>query len=114
MSDLIHWLTTTRTKEDLAKEVASQAHTIAKLRDRVVKLEVENFWLKAKDSRYKDQRDELLKFVKSAPVGSGVCCCGAAMEDHPFDDHQPTDMWDYSISQMEKKFKEEENNVPQT
>lgn len=30
-------------------------------------------------------------FIKTAPVNSGVCCCGADMAQHPHDNHSPVD-----------------------
>lgn len=44
---------------------------------------------------------EFLEFVKTAPVSSGVCCCGENMDEHadPMScGHTPTDQWDYSLS----------------
>ena len=45
---------------------------------------------------------ELLRdFIKTAPVASGVCCCGESMEGHssPMScGHSPVDMWDYSAA----------------
>lgn len=42
-----------------------------------------------------------LDFVKTAPVSSGVCCCGDDMEKHtdPMScGHSPVDQWNYSLS----------------
>lgn len=44
---------------------------------------------------------EFIEFVKTAPVSSGVCCCGCDMSDHPEAmecGHVPTDQWHYSLS----------------
>lgn len=41
---------------------------------------------------------EFIEFVRNAPVSSGFCCCGDAMDKHgPFDGHAPTDQWEYSL-----------------
>jgi hypothetical protein len=51
-------------------------------------------------AQYKKQRDDLLAFMQSAPVSSGVCCCGDDMQRHgnPMDcGHSPVDEWDYSV-----------------
>ncbi|TGV26372.1 hypothetical protein [Mesorhizobium sp. M4B.F.Ca.ET.143.01.1.1] len=45
---------------------------------------------------------DFIEFVKSAPVSSGVCCCGDDMETHPEPiscGHTPVDQWHYSLSQ---------------
>lgn len=42
-----------------------------------------------------------VEFVKTAPVQSGVCCCGDSMDNHPSPmscGHSPVDQWDYSLS----------------
>lgn len=41
-----------------------------------------------------------LEFVKTAPVASGVCCCGQPMDQHY--DHQPVDQWEYSLERWLK------------
>jgi hypothetical protein len=40
---------------------------------------------------------EFINFLKTAPVDSGVCCCGDRMDDHSPHDHSPVDQWDYSL-----------------
>jgi len=43
---------------------------------------------------------EFIEFVKSAPVSSGVCCCGEPMNGHPDPmscGHTPVDQWEYSL-----------------
>lgn len=51
-------------------------------------------------THYKAQRDELLEFIRSAPVTSGVCCCGNDMAQGGCDGHTPLDMWDYQVRLM--------------
>lgn len=38
--------------------------------------------------------DEFIAFLRSAPVDSGVCCCGG----RDCTDHQFVDQWDWSLS----------------
>lgn len=50
--------------------------------------------------QYKLQRDNLLAFIRKAPVSSGVCCCGEEMQkhDHPMTcGHTPVDTWDHAV-----------------
>lgn len=49
---------------------------------------------------YKKQRDDLLKFIQTAQVSSGVCCCGDDMKAHASPmicGHNPVDMWDHAV-----------------
>jgi hypothetical protein len=42
-----------------------------------------------------------VEFVKYAPIGSGVCCCGDDMETHASGwvcGHEPVDQWSYSLN----------------
>lgn len=39
----------------------------------------------------------LQDFIREAPVGSGVCCCGNDMANHPLEDHSPVDEWDHAV-----------------
>lgn len=63
---------------------------------------------------YKAQRDELLAFMRRAPVSSGVCCCGDDMEKHASPmicGHSPVDQWDdsvYSWAEQIAKFDREQ------
>lgn len=51
---------------------------------------------------------EFIEFVRSAPVSSGVCCCGSNMEDHdPYCWHSPVDQWDWSLSQWLEEINKE-------
>lgn len=41
---------------------------------------------------------EFLAWCESAPVGSGVCCCGDHMDGHGhYADHGAVDEWDHSL-----------------
>ena len=43
---------------------------------------------------------EFIVFVESAPVSSGVCCCGEDMATHSSESacgHTPKDQWDHSL-----------------
>lgn len=44
--------------------------------------------------------DDFIEFVRSAPVASGICCCGDNMDRHsdPSCGHSPVDQWDRSLS----------------
>lgn len=45
--------------------------------------------------------DKLVEFIKRAPVESGVCCCGDAMDQHNdpmWSGHAPVDMWDHNVN----------------
>lgn len=51
-------------------------------------------WLKLKIA------SEFVQFVKEAPVGTGVCCCGDNMHNHCNQyscGHTPRDEWDYAL-----------------
>jgi hypothetical protein len=52
------------------------------------------------------QRDNLLEFIKRAPVSSGVCCCGDSMEKHSSVDHTPVDMWDHAVLSFVEEMKD--------
>jgi len=39
------------------------------------------------------QQRRFAEFVMHAPVGTGICCCGESMDNHPSTDHQPVDEW---------------------
>lgn len=44
-----------------------------------------------------------VSFLETAPVSSGVCCCGAPIEghaDHALFGHSPKDKWDYAVESM--------------
>ena len=54
---------------------------------------------------------EFIEFVRTAPVSSGVCCCGESMDDHPeasMCGHTPTDQWDWSLHLWLEQIKEED------
>ena len=54
---------------------------------------------------------EFIQFVKTAPVRSGVCCCGEDMDKHPAPEscgHAPVDQWDWSLHLWLEQIKEEE------
>lgn len=43
---------------------------------------------------------EFVEFVRSAPVSSGICCCGDTLVGHsdPYScGHTPVDQWDHSV-----------------
>jgi hypothetical protein len=64
---------------------------------------------------YKRQRDNLLAFMQSAPVSSGVCCCGDDMNKHgnPMDcGHNPVDMWDNSVASFVTEFEKFDAAAP--
>lgn len=49
---------------------------------------------------------EFLGWCESAPVGSGVCCCGDAMESHGhYADHGAVDEWDHSLDNWAKELR---------
>jgi hypothetical protein len=71
--------------------------------------------LTEREAAYKKQRDDLLAFMQSAPVSSGVCCCGSDMEKHGmYDGHSPVDTWDYAVQGWAKQIAEfdAENPTP--
>jgi hypothetical protein len=48
---------------------------------------------------------DLLRFIRSAPVSSGTCCCGTQMNQHcSSSDHVPIDMWEHSSDLYLKKY----------
>lgn len=49
---------------------------------------------------------EFADFVKTAPVSSGVCCCGDPIDGHT-ESHNPVDQWDYSLSKWLEKIDKE-------
>lgn len=50
---------------------------------------------------------KFMDFVESAPVDSGICCCGGSMSDHDYHgDHAPVDQWDVNVSAWIKEIKE--------
>lgn len=54
-----------------------------------------------------EQMKEFIRFVRNAPVSSGVCCCGMSMTDHPEamdSGHVATDQWHYDVSQWSIQF----------
>lgn len=49
---------------------------------------------------------KFMDFVESAPVDSGICCCGGSMSDHDYHgDHAPVDQWDVSLADFLKELK---------
>ena len=49
------------------------------------------------------QIEMLREFIARAPVSSGVCCCGEAIDGHsnPMScGHTPVDLWDHSVEQI--------------
>lgn len=49
---------------------------------------------------------EFLAWCESAPVGSGVCCCGGNMESHGhYADHGAVDEWDHSLGNWAKELR---------
>lgn len=56
-------------------------------------------------------------FVMSAPVGSGICCCGDDMENHSSGwicGHEAVDQWNYSLLCWQKEFDAIYNNNEET
>ncbi len=49
-------------------------------------------------------RIEMMReFIARAPVSSGVCCCGEAIDGHSSPmicGHSPVDLWDHSVEQI--------------
>ena len=46
------------------------------------------------------QIEMLRDFIETAPVSTGVCCCGESMEGHSSSmncSHTPVDLWDHSV-----------------
>lgn len=56
---------------------------------------------------YKAQRDMLIDFIRTAPVGTGTCCCGDDMKNHALDSHSPCDQWDYQVRLMVEQIERE-------
>lgn len=49
---------------------------------------------------------EFLAWCESAPVGSGVCCCGDYIEGHgTHGDHGAVDEWDHSLGSWAKELR---------
>ena len=49
------------------------------------------------------QIEMMREFIARAPVSSGVCCCGEAIDGHssPMScGHSPVDLWDHSVEQI--------------
>ena len=49
------------------------------------------------------QIEMMREFIARAPVSSGVCCCGEAIDGHSSPmicGHSPVDLWDYSVEQI--------------
>ena len=49
------------------------------------------------------QIEMMREFIARAPVSSGVCCCGEAIDGHssPMScGHNPIDLWDHSVEQI--------------
>lgn len=47
---------------------------------------------------------EFLAWCESAPVGSGVCCCGDYIEGHP-GDHGAVDEWNHSLDNWARELR---------
>lgn len=50
----------------------------------------------------------IVDLVCTAPVSSGVCCCGDSMDNHPNPmncGHSPLDMWDNAVANLLKEAK---------
>ena len=63
-----------------------------------LRLEVER--LRAELSELKTREAKLIEFIRTAPVASGVCCCGQSMDGHADPmvcGHTPKDQWDWSV-----------------
>ena len=46
------------------------------------------------------QIEMMRDFIETAPVSTGVCCCGESMEGHSSSmncSHTPVDLWDHSV-----------------
>lgn len=56
------------------------------------------------DDKWQTMVIRLMNFIESAPVSSGVCCCGDYMDKHNSSDHSPVDMWDYDVMMMREEF----------
>lgn len=68
-------------------------------------------------AHYKRHREMLRDMMRSAPVGTGVCCCGDDMQRHsnPMDcGHSPRDQWDWSVECIEKRIEQEDAQTPPT
>lgn len=49
------------------------------------------------------QIEMMREFIARAPVSSGVCCCGEAIDRHSSPmicGHSPVDLWDHSVEQI--------------
>ena len=49
------------------------------------------------------QIEMMRDFIETAPVSTGVCCCGESMEGHSSSmncSHTPVDLWDHSVEQI--------------
>lgn len=54
---------------------------------------------------FKEFSARLIEFVETAPVASGICCCGESMENHSaYTGHTAVDMWDNAVAQQRKAF----------
>lgn len=78
--------------------------SVLSLRERAAKLEEDLDLSITRDATINLLKQTLVKLfdgVASAPVGSGVCCCGDDMTKHPSAfscGHTPVDMWDNYLS----------------
>lgn len=64
--------------------------------------------------RYKEQRDLLLVLIDTAPVTSGVCCCGDDMKNHPDPmscGHTPVDQWDHTTMRIAQDMAKFDNDL---
>lgn len=49
---------------------------------------------------------EFLAWCETAPVGSGVCCCGDNMQGHGnYGDHGAVDEWDHALGNWAKELR---------
>lgn len=60
--------------------------------------------LQAEIERLKSLLGTYAEFVESAPVESGVCCCGGDMAQADHGDHSAVDQWGYSLSKWREEF----------
>lgn len=80
--------------------IASNALKSASLEYLERKGDAELFELRATVERQAAQIEMLRDFIETAPVSTGVCCCGESMEGHssPMNcGHTPVDLWDHSV-----------------
>lgn len=61
-----------------------------------------------REQRLETALRKAINFLRSAPLASGLCCCGNPIEGHGYTDgHSPVDAAQYHADQLAEQFEEE-------